>query len=249
MRLFRWLSAKSIPRSMDLRQFGWTLIESATGEDDVHRHPALAQLDTLDEEQWRELSDWRFAPLRSLILLIGVDDENARARLLRHGFGDVTASTTNLHEIEARVLRIAAQAESLPRIRQFGGLKLDLFARDAFAQGRRLSLHPREFALMWRLSDNPGVAVAKKALIRDVWRMAYVPETNSLAVHVYRLRAKLASVGLEWMVQTTIDGCYRLQTEDSDSPSPAPHFADQTFDEDFPLALAVHQSLLREPPG
>ena len=159
-----------------------------------------------DDETRRTGANWAngaFPRCAELILLIGIDDETARARLLRLGFGDVTGSSTNLHEIEARALRIAAQAETLPRMRRLGQLLLDLFARDGFAHGRRLGLHPREFALIWRLSDSPGEAVTKKMLIRDVWRMAYVPETNSLAVHVFRLRAKLASAGLEWMVQTT----------------------------------------------
>ena len=58
--------------------------------------------------------------------------------------------------------------------------------------------------------DTPGVPVGKLDLLRDVWRMSHVPETNSVAVHASRLRAKLATVGLAGLIQTTPGGGYQL---------------------------------------
>lgn len=247
MRLFRWLSATPIPLSLDLRRLGWDLAGAGALQDDVVRSPVLAQADMLDEPRWSELGEWRFAPLRSLILLIGIDDPDARARMLRLGYGDATGGATSLREIEARALRLATQAMQMPRTRQFGQLRLDLFAREAFAGERRLGLHPREFALLWRLTDTPGQPVLKRALIRDVWRMAHVPETNSLAVHVYRLRAKLTPAGLEWMVRTTIDGGYLFAPVASSRPPPAPFMlVEGGQDDDAQLTLSVYQGLTRE---
>jgi hypothetical protein len=48
------------------------------------------------------------------------------------------------------------------------------------------------------------------SLLRDVWRMAFRPETNSLAVHISRLRAKLRVAGLDGLIETLPDGAYRL---------------------------------------
>lgn len=148
--------------------------------------------------------------LRSHVLLIGANDPGERARLLRLGFGDVVTGDVDLAEVDARASRIAAQANTLPRYRDVDGLVLDLFARDAFADDRPLGLHPREFALLWRLSDTPGVTVGKPELVSDVWRLGHVPETNSIAVHVSRLRAKLALAGYEALVHTAPDGGYVL---------------------------------------
>ncbi len=101
---------------------------------------------------------------------------------------------------------------------------------------------------MWRLSDTPGQAVAKKVLIRDVWRMAHVPETNSLAVHVYRLRAKLALAGLAWMVQTTLDGGYRFDSGAERRPAaPFMFAANESEDDAAGLVLSVIQGVPREP--
>ena len=106
--------------------------------------------------------------------------------------------------------RLAELARMVPRYRDLGQLRLDLLSRDGFAGGRALGLHPREFALIWRLADSPGAAVPKQALLHDVWRLNHVPETNSLAVHVSRLRSKLQTAGLQNVVRTTPAGGYFL---------------------------------------
>ncbi len=247
MRLFRWLSAKAIPSSIDLRRCGWHLAGPETAREEAGPNPALAHADSLDDTHWSSLGDWRLQPLRSLVLLIGVDDEEARARLLRLGFGDVLGGRTSLREIEARALRIVAQTAVLPRIRELGRLRLDLFARDGFVGRRPLGLHPREFALIWRLADAPGVAVGKKALVRDVWRMAHVPDTNSLAVHVFRLRSKLAIAGLSELVRTAPSGGYFLAPAGPLANVTPFMLAEADRQEAAAMALSVEQYLPWEP--
>jgi DNA-binding response OmpR family regulator len=105
---------------------------------------------------------------------------------------------------------MAELAQSLPRYRQIGPLQLDLLAREAFVAKRALGLHPREFALLWRLAETPGEPVSPEELLHDVWRLAFKPETNSLAVHVSRLRAKLRLAGVDGLVETTDSGAYCL---------------------------------------
>ena len=72
--------------------------------------------------------------MRALVLLIGVVDDDAKARLLRLGIGDVFGNQTSLREVEVRALRIAAQATMLPRMRKIERLRLDLFARVGFCR-------------------------------------------------------------------------------------------------------------------
>ncbi|MCB2067011.1 MAG: winged helix-turn-helix transcriptional regulator [Erythrobacter sp.] len=98
----------------------------------------------------------------------------------------------------------------LPRWRDLGPLTLDLFHRDARQGARWLGLHPREFGLLWRLADSPGERVTRAQLLKDVWRLNHEPETNSVEVHVSRLRAKLALAGCESLVETAPEGGYRL---------------------------------------
>ena len=104
--------------------------------------------------------------------------------------------------------RLPDSEAMMPRFREAGDVTLDLFHRDARVEHRWLGLHPREFALMWRLADCPGERMTRRALLADVWRIHIEPETNSLAVHVARLRAKLEPFGLARLIATHPEGGY-----------------------------------------
>ena len=98
----------------------------------------------------------------------------------------------------------------IPRFREAGDLTLDLFHRDGRIEDRWLGLHPREFELLWRLAEQLGQRLTKRQLLADVWRITYEPETNSVAVHVARVRAKLAPFGLSRILATHPEGGYFL---------------------------------------
>lgn len=213
VRLFHWLSAMQIPAAYDLRRRGWCMAERAAARSAAQPAPALAPVDVAGEGRWSFLAPWLHRPLRQQVLILGVEDSRARACLLRLGFGDVAGADLALDEVEARTIRIAEQAALVPRDRRLGPLRLELAARDGYVDDRALGLHPREFALLWRLAETPGRIVSKRELLRDVWRLHHVPDTNSLAVHVSRLRAKLAVAGLPEVVQTAPCGGYFLKQQ------------------------------------
>lgn len=204
MSVFGWAGGGAPPPHWDLRYVGWTLADAdAPG-------------------QRIELIDWRGhgiaeAPAMLALLLepascifLGVDCGSARARLLEHGSGDALPGSVCLGELDQRAQRLWSAGDSLPRKRRIGPLVLDLLHRDAWAEGRWLALHPREFGLMWRLADRPGEPVSRSRLLRDVWRLDFEPGTNSVEVHVSRLRSKLAAAGLRDLIETHATGGYRL---------------------------------------
>lgn len=98
----------------------------------------------------------------------------------------------------------------IPRFREAGDITLDLFHRDGRVDDCWLGLHPREFALMWRLAEQPGERMTRRELLAEVWRIHFEPETNSVAVHVARVRAKLEPFGLSRLIATHPDGGYFL---------------------------------------
>lgn len=142
--------------------------------------------------------------------------------MLAAGLGEALPLQVAVSELAVRLNRLTLAAGALPRYRRIGPVMLDLLYRDANANGRWLALHPREFALLWRLADGPGERVPRERLIRDVWRLAHVPETNSLEVHISRLRAKLAVARAAWLVETDPRGGYRLALHDAGWTAPAP---------------------------
>ena len=221
MRLFHWFSVGPIPTAYDLRRLGWQLLSDSRSSGPGEAYVLLGRPHDLPLLQWLNLTGTNAAQ-RKWMMMLEVDESGERARMLRLGFGDVLGRGSSLDELEARVLRLAQSAQSLPRYRQYGPLRLDLFLREAFVAGRALGLHPREFALLWRLIETPGEAVSAVELLYDVWRLSFRPETNSLAVHVSRLRAKLRTAGVDGLVETLPDAAYRigLPTERSAIPSP-----------------------------
>ena len=147
------------------------------------------------------------------IVAVGVEDPADRARLIAGGLGDAVGTQIVLVELAARLLRLEICAGKLSRKRAIGPLELDLFYRDARDGKGWIGLHPREFALLWRLAETPGLRVSRRELVRDVWRLDHLPETNSLEVHVSRLRSKLAISCCDWLVRTHPDGGYYLAEE------------------------------------
>lgn len=221
MRRFLWLCATEIPPGFDLRSCGWTLIGAEAGDGDEGRPIALAHRGCMDRHTWTRLRHAYPQTRHDHVLMLGVPDGAERARLLALGFGDVLGDAPVLAEVAARAARLAARDAMLPPRRTIGPLLLDLLARDGFHQGRPLALHPREFALLWRLADTPGEPVGKRTLLREVWYLGHMPETNSLAVHVSRLRAKLAAAGLSGLVMTVPQGGYLLAVPDDAARAPA----------------------------
>ncbi len=201
-----------VPDGCDLRRLGWTLVEPGIDPPQAEAPPLIAMPHRAVVSDWVMLVG-ASRKRRQRVLAVGVEDAGERARLLRLGFGDAIGATLDLEEIESRALRIDEAMRSLPRERSIGPLRLDLLVRDAFVAGRGAGLHPREFLLLWRLTEEPGVAVLASDLRSDVWRLAFRPETNSLAVHVSRLRAKLRTAGLDGLIETRNDGAYRLAEE------------------------------------
>ena len=98
----------------------------------------------------------------------------------------------------------------IPRFRNAGDVTLDLFHRDGRIEDRWLGFHPREFALLWRLAENPGEHMTRRQLLTEVWRIDFDPETNSVAVHVARVRAKLDPFGYARLIATHAQGGYFL---------------------------------------
>ncbi|EAQ28048.1 two-component response regulator [Erythrobacter sp. NAP1] len=106
--------------------------------------------------------------------------------------------------------RFPDSASLIPRFRELGDLTLDLFHRDGRVDDRWLGFHPREFELVWRLADTPGEPVTKRQLLAEVWRLNFEPATNSVAVHVARVRSKLLAVELGGLLVTHPEGGYYL---------------------------------------
>lgn len=205
MGVFRWVSGEDIPPSLDLRRQGWRLLDV----DDTRHCLSIVSAAELGPAMHANACSASLE-IRRLVMVSGVNDADERAKLLDDGFGDAVGEDTPLVELHARARRLSAARHWLPRQRVISRLVLDLLTRDVLTDGQPIGLKPREFELLWRLADTPDQLVSRQALVHDVLGLSFEPTSNSIAVHISRLRGKLGSAGFADMLETGAGG-YRLR--------------------------------------
>ena len=77
-----------------------------------------------------------------------------------------------------------------------------------------MDLTAREFDVLWLLIQAQGRAVSRSEFLHRVWDFDFDPETNSLQVHISRLRRKLRPDGAAHIETVRGEG-YRVVSKDS----------------------------------
>ncbi|WP_426513608.1 response regulator transcription factor [Dactylosporangium sp. McL0621] len=129
-----------------------------------------------------------------LIIGAGNDREDAAVAALDRGADDYLAKPYGLRELVARIRallrRCAATARRHPAVIAAGPIALDPAAHTATLTGRPLDLPLKEFQLLETFVRNPGRTLARDQLLGAVWD-SVDDDSNTLNVHVKRLRAKI----------------------------------------------------------
>ncbi len=111
-------------------------------------------------------------------------------------------------ELVARVRALARRAQpALPPVLTRGDLRVDVAQRIARRAGERLTLSPKEFAVLELLMASEGVISAEELLER-VWDEHANPFSNTVKVTVSRLRRKL---GEPPVIETVPHAGYRIR--------------------------------------
>jgi two-component system OmpR family response regulator len=152
-------------------------------------------------------------PVLVLSALSAVDE---RVRGLRAGGDDYLAKPFAFAELLARVEALARRGKPSegPQTRlQVGDLELDLLARTAYRQGKRLDLLPREVGLLEYLMRHTGQVVTRTMLLEGIWGYHFDPQTNVVDVHVSRLRSKVDKPFDKPLIHTVRGSGYILRPE------------------------------------
>ena len=192
---FCWVSDRPLPKEWDLRAVGWQKVAI---------HEADERTVCLHDWSMREKRA-RIVSEPSLTAVMGVDRSAERAQIVADGVGEALPSATDLGELAWRLVRMVQQAERVECFRQAGPITLDLLQRDGTLAGRRMSLEPAVFALLWTLcSGVPGPKSAKavRAAMHPLVRL----EEEEFARTVRRAQHRLALSGLGWLIATSPDG-------------------------------------------
>ena len=99
------------------------------------------------------------------------------------------SSSELMARIEALLRRPPLQTNQL--VHDFGTVRIDLRRMEVKRNGKLVRLTAREFQLLRYLVERPGIAVARKELLRSVWAYDADSFTRTVDVHIAGLRRKL----------------------------------------------------------
>jgi DNA-binding response OmpR family regulator len=111
-------------------------------------------------------------------------------------------------ELVARIRAVGRRARpAAPPVLVHGDLRLDPAQRVATRAGARLSLSPKEFAVLEYLLTGAGRVISAEELLDRVWDEAADPFTTTVKATINRLRAKLGEPPL---IETVARAGYRI---------------------------------------
>ena len=111
-------------------------------------------------------------------------------------------------ELVARIRAVGRRTRpAAPPILLHGDLRLDPAQRSATRAGARLSLSPKEFAVLEYLLTGQGRVISAEELLDRVWDEAADPFTTTVKATINRLRTKLGDPPL---IQTVARAGYRI---------------------------------------
>ncbi|MBU1313843.1 MAG: response regulator transcription factor [Alphaproteobacteria bacterium] len=155
------------------------------------------------------LATMRRAGNRTPVLLLTAKDEVAdRIAGLDCGADDYLGKPFDLDEVAARLRAIVRRAHG----RAIGHLEwndmiLDPARMSALRNGTAVALSRREFAILQALMEAPGVIQSKASLEQKLYGWQEEVESNTVEVHIHKLRSKLGAPFIE-----TVRGAgYRLR--------------------------------------
>ncbi len=134
-------------------------------------------------------------PASVLVILTARQEEMDVVVGLDAGADDYLTKPIRLGELLARVrahLRRGAPVGARPPV-TIGGLTVDIAGRRATLGGREVVLRAKEFDLLARLAEQPGIAVSRDTLMSEVWDAHWYGSTKTLDVHIAAVRRKLTA--------------------------------------------------------
>lgn len=149
-------------------------------------------------------------PVLMLTAIGGIAD---RVEGLEGGADDYLVKPFAFSELAARVQALGRRrvAASEPAQLTVGDVVLDLHRRSVSRAGQRITLQPREFALLAELMRHPRRVMTRTMLLERVWDFDFDPKTNIVETHLSRLRSKLNAGFEEDAIETVRGAGYMIR--------------------------------------
>ena len=132
---------------------------------------------------------------------------------LNSGADDYLVKPFGVMEMVARVkavLRRTVKEDASSDI-TVGKITLKENEHQVIADGEKVQLTHKEFAMLKLFMQNPNMVFSRDKLMSEIWGMDYIGETRTVDMHIKTLRHKLGVAGGQ--IKTVIGVGYRLENE------------------------------------
>lgn len=127
-----------------------------------------------------------------VIILTARDQVSERIEGLNAGADDYLVKPFDLSELSARIAAVARRYAGNPNpLINLDGNEIDLAAHTVRRDGKKVDLTAREWRLLEALLHRPGAILSKAQLEEHLYNFDAEFESNTIEVHVSRLRKKL----------------------------------------------------------
>jgi len=138
----------------------------------------------------KKLREWYHKPI---IILSVRNSEDDIVKALDLGANDYLTKPFRTGELLARIRVAIRQSQAIPDkpILEFGSLTIDLANHTARKNNELIKLTSTEFSLLALLAKNEGRVLTHQYILKEVWGMGYIEQTQYLRVFIAQLRKKV----------------------------------------------------------
>jgi DNA-binding response OmpR family regulator len=148
-----------------------------------------------------------------VLMLTSLGELDDVVRGLDAGADDYLTKPFEIGILTARVRALVRRAIAAREVFRIGPLEIDRLARKVSAEGKRVRLTPKEYALLEYFLLNRGRPISRTELLERVWNLTFDPGSNVVDTHLARLRSKLGRAGARDLIVTIRGEGFQLAGE------------------------------------
>lgn len=213
-----------VKESLDKEGFSVDAVNTAAAGDDaissVKYDAVVLDLGLPDQDGLDLLRSWRTKGDETPVLILTARDKiDEKVLGLNSGGDDYLLKPFAVEELIARIRALLRRpGEVLGLVLNAGNVSFDSTAREVLINGKVISMPRREMGVLEHLIRRVGRVVPKDVLEDKIYGFGKEVSSNSIEVHVSRLRKRLSGAGADIAVQTVRGVGYLLSEENSSTP-------------------------------
>ncbi len=140
----------------------------------------------------KEIKKYKSIPV---IMLSARGEEYDKLFGFELGIDDYVVKPFSPKELMARIKvvlkRGRSESEAAPGKIVFEGLEIDLAGREVYVDGKKASMTPKEYDLLFYLVKNKNLALTRDKLLEEVWGYDFFGDDRTVDTHIKMLRNSL----------------------------------------------------------